>query len=54
MAKLGELMTLFMADLLADNTGYPKKIDLRTVDTLIEAIESARRRNSTKSAGASR
>lgn len=52
--ELGELMTHFMADLLADNAGYPKKIDLRTVNTLIEALESARRQDTTESEGAAR
>lgn len=52
--KLGELMTQFMADLLADKAGYPKKIDLRTVDALIEALESARQRVVTAAEGAQR
>lgn len=52
--KLGELITLFLADLLADNGGYPKKFDLRTVNGLIDALESARRQDTTESEGAAR
>lgn len=40
-AVLAESMTKFLADLLAEKSGYPKKIDLRTVNALIEALETA-------------
>lgn len=39
--ELADMLTQFLADLLADKTGYPKKIDLRTVETLIETLEAA-------------
>lgn len=40
--ELTTMMTQFLADLLADKSGYPKKIDLRTVNALIEALETAK------------
>ncbi|PQP52657.1 hypothetical protein [Mycolicibacterium austroafricanum] len=39
---LAEKMTEFLKDLLADKAGYPKKIDLRTVESLIGALDAAR------------
>lgn len=49
------MMTQFLADLLADKVGYPKKIDLRTVESLIEAVAAAQPRSTTaKSEGAPR
>ncbi|SCX24759.1 hypothetical protein [Mycolicibacterium fluoranthenivorans] len=38
---LAEKTTEFLAALLADKSGYPKKIDLQTVNSLIEAIDQA-------------
>lgn len=49
--KLSDLMTQFVADLLADAKGYPKKFDLRTVNRLIEALESARDSDEVKAEG---
>lgn len=45
---LGDKMTKFLAELLADKTGYPKKIDLPTVNALIEALEAAQRPGAVK------
>lgn len=44
---LADVMTKFLADLLADNGGYPKKIDLRTIESLVVAFEAAQERNTT-------
>ncbi|WP_460358981.1 hypothetical protein [Mycobacterium sp. ZZG] len=48
---LVEKMTEFLRDLLADKSGYPKKIDLRTVDLLIEVLESVRQPDPVKTEG---
>ena len=37
-------MTEFLASLLADKDRYPRAIDLVTVDSLIDALTSARER----------
>jgi hypothetical protein len=47
---LAASLTEFLADLLADNKGgYPKKVDLRSVNSLIEALETARHRTTAPS-----
>lgn len=38
---LATRLTEFLAELLADKSGYPKKIDLTTVNTLIDAFDTA-------------
>lgn len=42
---LADRMTQFLADLLDDKGGFPKKIDLRTVDALIEAFDAVQQRS---------
>lgn len=42
-------LTEFLADLLADKTGYPKKIDLQTVNALVEAFDTAQQHLGVKS-----
>lgn len=38
---LADRLTQFLADLLEDKSGYPKKIDLRTINTLIDVLDTA-------------
>lgn len=39
--ELATRMTRFLGDLLTDKVGYPKKVDLRTIDSLITALDTA-------------
>lgn len=38
---LTEQMTVFLADLIEDNSGYPKRFDLSTINEMIELIKAA-------------
>jgi len=49
---LATMLTQFLADLLADADGYPKKINLRAVESVIEAIEATRSGSSVESEAA--
>lgn len=51
---LGTKMTEFLAVLLADKSGFPKKLDLHTVEYLIEALDTVRPSVTVSSEGMSR